>query len=44
MWQNLIDHFQTLETRPVERMILLVAGMLLFWIIEGAIPLLQLTV
>src|SRR4051794_41018175 len=39
MWQQIIDHFQTLENRPVERMIILVAGMLLLWMIEGAIPL-----
>ena len=42
MWEKIIEHFQTLEQRPVERMILLVGGMLLFWIIEGAIPLLAL--
>jgi sterol desaturase/sphingolipid hydroxylase (fatty acid hydroxylase superfamily) len=42
MWQNIIDHFQTLESRPVERLILLVSGMLLLWFIEGAIPLLSL--
>lgn len=42
MWQNIIDYFQTLESRPVERLILLVSGMLLLWIIEGAIPLLSL--
>lgn len=42
MWQNIIAHFQTLEKHPVERMILLVAGMLLLWIIEGAIPLVAL--
>jgi len=42
MWQKVIDHFQTLEQRPVERMILLVAGMLVLWIIEGAIPLISL--
>lgn len=42
MWEKLIDHFQTLEHRPVERMILLVSGMLLLWIIEGAIPLIAL--
>jgi sterol desaturase/sphingolipid hydroxylase (fatty acid hydroxylase superfamily) len=42
MWQKIIDHFQTLESRPVERLILLVAGMLLLWTIEGAIPLLTL--
>jgi sterol desaturase/sphingolipid hydroxylase (fatty acid hydroxylase superfamily) len=38
MWEKIIEHFQTLEQRPVERMILLVSGMLLLWIIEGAIP------
>ena len=42
MWEKIIEHFQTLEQRPVERMILLVGGMLLLWIIEGAIPLLAL--
>lgn len=41
MWQQLIDHFQTLEQRPVERMAFLVGGLLFFWIIEGAIPLIQ---
>lgn len=39
MWKSFIDHFQTLEHRPLERMIILVGGLLLFWIIEGAIPL-----
>ncbi|MBL0068297.1 MAG: sterol desaturase family protein [Chitinophagaceae bacterium] len=39
MWQRIIEHFQTLEERPLERMAILVGGMLLFWIIEGAIPL-----
>jgi sterol desaturase/sphingolipid hydroxylase (fatty acid hydroxylase superfamily) len=42
MWQKIIDHFQTLEHRPVERMVLLVGGMLLLWVIEGAIPLISL--
>jgi sterol desaturase/sphingolipid hydroxylase (fatty acid hydroxylase superfamily) len=42
MWQNIIDHFETLEHRPVERLILLVAGMLLLWAIEGAIPFISL--
>lgn len=42
MWQRILDHFQTLEQRPVERMILLVGGMLLLWLIEGAIPLVSL--
>lgn len=43
MFNDLINHFQTLEQRPVERLLLLVAGMLLLWLIEGAIPLLSLT-
>jgi hypothetical protein len=41
MWQEIIEHFQTLEERPVERMAFLVGGLLLFWIFEGAIPLIQ---
>jgi sterol desaturase/sphingolipid hydroxylase (fatty acid hydroxylase superfamily) len=40
MWHDLVTYFQTLEQRPVERMAILVGGLLLFWIIEGAIPLL----
>src|SRR5258706_2029651 len=40
MWQKIIEHFQTLEHRPLERMAILVGGLLIFWIIEGAIPLL----
>ena len=39
MWDRIIEHFSTLEQRPAERMILLVGGLLVFWIIEGAIPL-----
>ncbi len=42
MWNNLIDYFSTLEERPLERMAILVGGMLFFWILEGAIPLLRL--
>ena len=42
MWQSIINHFQTLEQRPLERMAILVGGLLFFWIIEGAIPLLTL--
>jgi sterol desaturase/sphingolipid hydroxylase (fatty acid hydroxylase superfamily) len=42
MWKGLIDHFQTLEQRPAERLVLLVGGMLLLWLIEGAIPFLSL--
>ena len=40
MWESIIEHFSTLEKRPLERMAFLVGGLLLFWIIEGAIPLL----
>ena len=40
MWQIILDHFQTLEQRPLERMAILVGGLLVFWILEGAIPLL----
>ena len=42
MWHNIVDHFQTLEQRPVERMLFLICGMLLLWIIEGAIPFISL--
>ena len=42
VWNNIIEHFQTLEHRPLERLAILVGGMLLFWILEGAIPLLPL--
>ncbi|MBD0283999.1 MAG: sterol desaturase family protein [Flavisolibacter sp.] len=41
MWQDLITYFETLEQRPVERMAILVGGLLFFWIIEGAIPLIE---
>jgi sterol desaturase/sphingolipid hydroxylase (fatty acid hydroxylase superfamily) len=40
MWDTIIDYFSTLEQRPLERMAILVGGLLIFWIIEGAIPLL----
>lgn len=43
MWNNLIQYFQTLDQRPLERMAILVGGLLLFWIIEGAIPLFTLS-
>lgn len=39
MWHRIIEHFQTLENRPLERMAILVGGLLLFWILEGAFPL-----
>jgi sterol desaturase/sphingolipid hydroxylase (fatty acid hydroxylase superfamily) len=43
MWDRIIEYFSDLEHHPVQRMILLVAGLLFFWIIEGAIPLLPLS-
>lgn len=42
MWDSLIEYFQNLEQRPLERMAFLVGGILFFWILEGAIPLLSL--
>lgn len=42
MWERVLDYFGTLEQRPLERMAFIVGGLLLFWIIEGAIPLAQL--
>jgi sterol desaturase/sphingolipid hydroxylase (fatty acid hydroxylase superfamily) len=42
MPDSIIDYFQTLDQHPVQRMLLLVTGLLLFWMIEGSIPLLQL--
>ena len=42
MWHSILEHFQTLEQRPLERMAILVGGLLFFWILEGAIPLLGL--
>ncbi|WP_346237481.1 sterol desaturase family protein [Niabella insulamsoli] len=40
--EKIVAYFSTLEQRPLERMALLVGGLLIFWIIEGAIPLVQL--
>lgn len=40
--ETLISYFQTLEQRPIERLSFLVCGMLLLWLLEGAIPLLSL--
>ncbi|MCO5292570.1 MAG: sterol desaturase family protein [Chitinophagaceae bacterium] len=37
--ERFIDYFSTLHQRPGERMALLVAGLVFFWILEGAIPL-----
>jgi sterol desaturase/sphingolipid hydroxylase (fatty acid hydroxylase superfamily) len=41
MFQNIIQYFSTLEQRPLERLGFLVGGLLIFWVIEGAIPLIQ---
>lgn len=38
----IIAYFQTLDQHPVQRMSFLVGGLLLFWIIEGSIPLFSL--
>ncbi|GAB3007944.1 hypothetical protein GCM10027051_05170 [Niabella terrae] len=40
--EDLIAYFSSLDQRPLERMALLVGGLLFFWIIEGAIPLFRL--
>ena len=42
MFQQIIEYFQTPEEHPLQRMALLVGGLLFFWIIEGSIPLLAL--
>lgn len=42
MWDRIIEHFQHLEKHPVERLILLVGGMLLLWLIESTIPFISL--
>jgi sterol desaturase/sphingolipid hydroxylase (fatty acid hydroxylase superfamily) len=42
MLNEVINYFQSLEQHPMQRMAFLVAGLLLFWTIEGAIPLLPL--
>jgi sterol desaturase/sphingolipid hydroxylase (fatty acid hydroxylase superfamily) len=39
MLTQIINYFETLDQRPVERMIFIVGGMVLLWMIEGAIPL-----
>jgi sterol desaturase/sphingolipid hydroxylase (fatty acid hydroxylase superfamily) len=43
MWHRIIDYFSTLENHPLQRMAFLVGGLMIFWVIEGAIPLLPLT-
>lgn len=41
MWDRIIEYFSTLEKHPAQRMAFLVGGLLIFWIIEGSIPLLS---
>jgi len=43
MWDHIIEYFSTLEQRPLERMAFIVGGLLIFWIIEGSIPLLPMS-
>lgn len=39
--ENVLHYFATLEQHPVQRLVILVGGLLFFWILEGAIPLLE---
>lgn len=41
-WSSVIHYFHDLEQRPLERMAILVGGLLFFWILEGAIPIFSL--
>ncbi len=41
MFSEIITFFDSLEKHPLLRMAILVGGLLFFWIIEGAIPLLK---
>lgn len=36
---KIVEYFSSLDHRPLERMAMLVGGLLFFWVIEGAIPL-----
>jgi sterol desaturase/sphingolipid hydroxylase (fatty acid hydroxylase superfamily) len=42
MWDSLLEYFNTLEQRPIERLAFIVGSLLILWMIEGAIPLLPL--
>ena len=42
MFEQVITYFQTLEQHPLQRLALLTGGMLVFWMLEGSIPLLPL--
>ena len=40
--ESLLEYFGNLDKHPLQRMAFLVGGLLVFWIVEGSIPLLQL--
>ncbi len=42
MIAEIINYFDSLEQHPVQRLAILVSGLLFFWIVEGAIPLYKL--
>ncbi|MFZ1527237.1 MAG: sterol desaturase family protein [Ferruginibacter sp.] len=42
MITSIINYFNSLEQHPVQRLAILVSGLLFFWILEGAIPLYKL--
>lgn len=43
MLHSIIRYFQTLDEHPVQRLVLLVASMMLLWVLEGAVPLLTMS-
>src|SRR5437763_4430568 len=43
MLHSIIQYFQTLDQHPVQRLVLLVASMMLLWILEGAVPLITMS-
>ncbi len=42
MFENIIHYFQNLDQRPVERLVFMVGGMLVLWLLEGGLPLISL--
>ena len=42
MWNNMLQYFSNLEQHPIQRLAFLIGGLLLFWLLEGAIPLMRL--
>lgn len=43
MFTQVLHYFENLEQYPGQRLAILIAGMLIFWILEGAIPLYKLS-